>query len=123
MTEQKYQSIVHQIADAESPYDAVDVMQQLTPEAVEDRIRRLAKARGEATDSIWTYDGPEFFAEYRERELYREPGTTLAVNFESSGRKVIYRSSGDSITTFDAIVCWRMGNFIEEIIETGQISI
>lgn len=106
--EDTYSDFKHRIRNADSHEDAKGILRDLTPSRIEDTCKRLVQEQGDAA----TYDDSQFHVKITQ--------WTLSL---SRNNVVIYKKHDGDIVTFKPIECWNVLNFLEEIIDKGEIEI
>lgn len=118
---QKFQSFNSQIRNAESNEEIQTILESLSPDHIQDRLQVLAKERGKKRsaksngyrESYYTFSKSSF-------EVVSSPSE---LTFTREGFGVVFHIEDGDIKKFDAVPVWRSLNLIEEIIQTGDISI
>lgn len=127
----KFQDFRTLIREAESHGDAEAVMRRMAPEHVESVCKRLIETRGgcegdDTEGSRWNvsrFENDELLVKY----VHIRDQTVLYRKSEDHNNPpysdCVFDKEGGVIRTFDPMRTWNVLNVLEEIIETGEISI
>lgn len=117
----KFQSFNSRIRNAYSNEEIRNILEDLSPEHVKDRLQVLAEKRGRKRSA--KSDGYKENYHAFSNGSFEVVSSSHEVTFVRKGFGLIFHSENGSIKEFDAIPIWRSLNLVEEIIQTGDISL
>jgi len=112
------------IQNADSHSDAEEVLEALTPTNIRRLVSEIAIQRGEKTqNACWVYEDSAFYIlkdkATADSLLKRKPVGDPIDQWEG----VVFREVSGTIEIFKPFRTWNILNLLEEILETGEISI
>jgi hypothetical protein len=124
-TEDAYLDFRTRIRNAETHEEAEEIMRDLTPQAIRKTCKRLLSERGQKTSGYktgHTFENKEFVVQkYDDGEIIlTRKATDLR---EHPDDDIVFQMKGNRIVRFQPMKCWNILNFLEEIIDKGEIEI
>lgn len=118
----KFQDFRSKIRGADSHEDAEQILWQLTPEAIESKCMELIEERGEKMEE-WHTDTWKFQAEAFRIMYYPSSDELELGRWDGEVFDPVFVKRGSVIVHFEPIRTWNVLNFLEEIKQTGDLSI
>lgn len=119
----KFQDFRTKIREADSHEDAEAVMAELAPENIITTCDRLIEEEGRDKDRMRLFENAAFY-------VYNFPdsGEWIVARKKNDVREdpeadVVFHKSRGAILVFKPMRAWNILNFLEEIAETGEVSI